>query len=536
MKLAKRILTAGVALALTLGLNIPAFAATITVTNPAAGETYTAYKLFDVTNSGTAYAYSTTNEDLVGALDVAEQAFSIDFEEAATGGVWYVSGLDNEVEAAAMAQYINNHLDDTFDEILGDGITSQLVNVGTEDEPEYKVQINTGDETGYYFVDSTLGSLCVLNTATADVDINEKNTVPTVNKEILEDSKSTLGEYIEGDTSTSGEEYATIDVIDTIYYQLTVNTGTNSTKLGTGIDGDYVIKDVLPAGITFNFTAPAEGEADADDWATGIVVTTGEGDSTTTWAPTTDYTVAYDTATNTLTITLLSTGKLAELAQNTNITIRYNADVTAEQLSTRVEHTNNVTLTYKEQESKDAANFKTYEIGEDANGNKTITKVDGNNPTTTLPGVKFVLSKGTGEDTQYATFDQNHYLTGWVDTQAQATALITDASGNIYAYGLDADTYILTETETLPGYNLLDDTITVVIAENGNVTYQPTSEVGDDNPETNPDTSITIENNAGSRLPSTGGMGTTILYIAGAALVLGAGVTLVVRRRMNSDR
>ena len=51
MKLAKRFLTVGVALALTLGLNIPAFAATITVKNPAAGETYNAYKLFDVNSN-----------------------------------------------------------------------------------------------------------------------------------------------------------------------------------------------------------------------------------------------------------------------------------------------------------------------------------------------------------------------------------------------------------------------------------------------------------------------------------------------------
>ena len=43
-----------------------------------------------------------------------------------------------------------------------------------------------------------------------------------------------------------------------------------------------------------------------------------------------------------------------------------------------------------------------------------------------------------------------------------------DDNGNIKAYGLDADTYILTETKTLPGYNLLNDTITVVIDENGN--------------------------------------------------------------------
>ena len=141
---------------------------------------------------------------------------------------------------------------------------------------------------------------------------------------------------------------------------------------------------------------------------------------------------------------------------------------------------------------------------------------------------KFILSKGTGEATRYAQFDSYNYLTAWVTSQDEATELVTDANGHINALGLDADTYSLIETETLPGYNLLDEPITVVIAADGSVTY-----TGAD--ATNA-TTINIKNQTGSLLPSTGGMGTTILYIAGAALVLGAGVTLVVRRRMNSDR
>ena len=47
---------------------------------------------------------------------------------------------------------------------------------------------------------------------------------------------------------------------------------------------------------------------------------------------------------------------------------------------------------------------------------------------------------------------------------------------------------------------------------------------------------ITVETETGSLLPSTGGMGTTLIYIAGAVLVIGAGVLLVVRRRMNAEQ
>lgn len=44
-----------------------------------------------------------------------------------------------------------------------------------------------------------------------------------------------------------------------------------------------------------------------------------------------------------------------------------------------------------------------------------------------------------------------------------------------------------------------------------------------------------ILNQKGSVLPSTGGIGTTIFYILGAILVLGAGIVLVTRRRMSAN-
>lgn len=42
-----------------------------------------------------------------------------------------------------------------------------------------------------------------------------------------------------------------------------------------------------------------------------------------------------------------------------------------------------------------------------------------------------------------------------------------------------------------------------------------------------------VENKSGTELPSTGGMGTTLFYVGGAALVAGAGILLVTKKRMN---
>lgn len=507
MKLAKRILTAGAALALTLSLSLPAFAATITVSNPAAGEPYTAYKLFDVESNEnqTAYSYSTTSAALVSALETAsdndENGFDVSFAKAANANVWYVSGLD-DAEADDLAKYIHDNWANTFQALLTNSYSS------TVDSSTGDVIISTGDITGYFYVTSSLGSLCALNTAETEADIFEKNTIPSITKAVKEDSTN---EYV---------ETATIDVIDTVSYQLTVNTGNNANNAGTatGVDADFVIADFLPTGITYK--------------ANSIKVMVGE----TEWELSTDYTVSYDADNNSLMIILLSTGKLKDQVEKTNIIITYDATVDGNVIThgNGNENANLVTLSYSNQTSQDYAYVNTFDIGGTAE-DSTITKVEaGTN--VPLKNVKFILSKGTGEATRYAQFDSSNYLSRWVTSQDDATELITDEEGHIYAYGLDADTYVLTETETLPGYNLLDDTITVVIAENGTVTYQPTSEVDDDDDSTNPEGSITIENNAGSELPSTGGMGTTVLYIAGIVLVLGAGITLVVRRRMNSDQ
>lgn len=493
MKLAKRFLTAGVALALTLGLNIPAFAATITVANPAADETYTAYKLFDVSSDGEGhYSYSTTNKELVTLLDAATtdaNGFDVNFTSNATEDVWYVStnldsGLGDE-----LAKYIHDNWS-TISSTMGSGITAKSVGEGDG----AKMQIDTGSDTGYYYVTSSLGSLCALNTVEDEATINEKNTVPSIDKAVKEDSTNSYGDS------------ATVDTIDTIYYQLTVNTGTNAANLGTGIDGDYTIVDTLPNGVTFN---------------TGTVVVNG-------WTEGNDYTVIEPSADNgnKLTITL-KMAKLQTLDANKDIVITYNAKATTK-LTPNQNYANTAVLTYKNQEDSDTATIVTYQIKGDAEGSK-FTKVDG---TTQQPlqGVKFALTNANGD---YAAFDRDGYLTAWNDIERlddNNNKLSTDANGHIYAYGLDAGTYTLIETDPLDGYNSLADTITVTIGEDGTVSYKYTTSEDDAG------NTMTVENNAGSQLPTTGGMGTTVLYIAGAALVLGAGITLVVRRRMNSDQ
>ncbi|MBQ6240407.1 MAG: isopeptide-forming domain-containing fimbrial protein [Firmicutes bacterium] len=147
-----------------------------------------------------------------------------------------------------------------------------------------------------------------------------------------------------------------------------------------------------------------------------------------------------------------------------------------------------------------------------------IEKVDGDDKTIKLEGVEFTLKEGTTE------FKVKKNTEGIYIPDATGSAIVvTDANGLIKIRGLDSDkTYTLTETKTKPGYNLLPEPKTLTLIEDkGDVFTTATFDQ--------------IENNKGVVLPSTGGVGTTIFYIVGAILMIGAGVVLVTRRRMSAQ-
>ena len=174
------------------------------------------------------------------------------------------------------------------------------------------------------------------------------------------------------------------------------------------------------------------------------------------------------------------------------------------------------------------------------------TKVDKNDSNKKLKNAKFKLYRGSGEEKQYAQVTDGK-LSGWIGEADKATELSSNAQGLFKVAGLDDGTYYLEETVAPDGYNKLTEPIAVVISAettNGqnwtdydttpltgiNVTANGTSGTGS---VTTGIASIIVANAKGSSLPSTGGMGTTILYAAGAAIVLVAafGIAFAVRRR-----
>lgn len=101
--------------------------------------------------------------------------------------------------------------------------------------------------------------------------------------------------------------------------------------------------------------------------------------------------------------------------------------------------------------------------------------------------------------------------------------------GKFEIKGLKAGTYYLKEIEAPKGYNKLANPIKITISQNDAKNQVVT--VGDD---TNPVDEVGVENKSGTVLPSTGGMGTTMIYLIGGALVLGSGVVLATKRRVKN--
>lgn len=199
------------------------------------------------------------------------------------------------------------------------------------------------------------------------------------------------------------------------------------------------------------------------------------------------------------------------------------------------------------------------------------TKVDGTNSGTKLANAKFVLLNSNAN--KVAKVDATGKVEGWVDTnnlkdsrdfaawetfdKGNSNKVIfssknsgDDTKGTFSVTGLDDGIYYLREIKAPDGYNLPGEDIKVEIdattANGQNWNGMPAGALTDISVKVNSgevqkgDTStgtvsITVKNNKGTTLPETGGIGTTIFYVMGSALALGALVLLVAKKRMNKN-
>lgn len=349
-----------------------------------------------------------------------------------------------------------------------------------------------GLEFGYYLVDSSVGALCGLDTTNPNVTINEKNGTPTVEKQVKEDSTNKFG--------TSNTE----DIGQTVEFKTIITAQAGAQN--------YVLHDKMDAGLTFTENVSVSLKKNNQEQTTLTNIDNNDYVLKTSGLGETD---------STCTFHIEFTKALCDsLSAGDQIIVSYSATLNKNAIVGNAGNKNETWLKYGNGTDTvhSTTTTKTYEI--------PVFKYTGEN--TPLAGAKFTLSKnddGSSPIKLIKVSDEKEttkltYRVAKEGETLSATVITTPSKGEFVIQGLDADTYYLTETEAPKGYNKLAASIKVDIAENGKVTSNGT-EV----------TTVKVENKTGTLLPSTGGVGTTIIYMAGAILVIASGIVLVSKKK-----
>ena len=349
-------------------------------------------------------------------------------------------------------------------------------------------------ELGYYLVDSTLGALCGLTTTNPDASINAKNAKPTIDKQVKEDSTNQWGDK------------STADIGQIVEFRTTINVHAGAEN--------YVLHDKMSNGLTFEKVTKIEH-----------VIPKAEGESDIHVVPGEKYTVKTDETAGTdcefgdaCTFEVHFTGAFCnELATNDKVIVYYQAMLNRNAVVAGEGNPNETELQYGDDNYTESDSTKTYTFGFD------IVKTDEEH--NLLDGAEFkVYDAATGgNEVAVVLMDDG---TTYRRARADETGVpIVVKNGQVRVVGFDNGTYYLEETVAPNGYNKLSNRKAFTISD-ANLDALFNDGVF------STDSGVHVVNKTGSMLPETGGIGTTIFYVLGGALVLGAGVALVTKKRM----
>lgn len=540
MKATKRIfsvfLTCVLAFTMAFAMGLTASAADYTITiNKPTGDidrTYEAYQIFRGNLDGS------TLSDIEWGTGIDGAAFLTELQKNAA----YTSCKDAKTVAEKLASFT----DDSNEAVAFAKLAGKFLTTATASSSTGQITV----PAGYYLLKDVTAvtddalSLNILKVV-KDVTVNPKADHPTVDKKIGTDI--TTG--VAANEATIGDKVPFVIASKVPQMQ-------GYTKYF------FVLNDSMTAGLTYN-----------KDVAIKIGATTLAADA---------YDVVYDDTANTMKIVIKNFIQYKSEAGK-DIVVTYSATLNEKADLTQAGNKNTVKLTYSNNPNVDYKGDNepdtTDPVGETPehvtvtySTKLQLTKVDGADHNVKLEGVEFQitgtsiktavskgeyfkqdaagtyyqLKDGTFTETAPTTETESKYVSTSVkyakvtDTAEQTkmqkvtASGTTDANGLITFEGLGAGTYYITELKTKSGYNLLTAPITVTITAAPSATGCSWT-VSTNAKFENDMVKLTVENNKGSVLPITGGIGTTIFYVIGGLLVCGAVVMAITKKKLSVE-
>ena len=332
-----------------------------------------------------------------------------------------------------------------------------------------------GLDSGYYLITSTNGTLSMVETTplAPQATVNEKNPNPTIDKKVKENG-------------TAGSENSA-QIGDRVEFEVKINM-----KKGAR---NYVMHDKMEDGLTFNKdSVQINGLTKGTDYT---VNTPADGIAALQDDCTFEIRFAED--------------YLNSLTADTTLTVTYSA-VLNEKADVTAGEKNEALLKWgdKNQTEWSTTTTKTYQF--------EILKYDAadtrKNP---LAGAEFQLLKADGTEVKVVKVTDTEYRVANGNETGAGVPIVTVANNKIVVKGVDLAEYQLEETKSPHGYAKLSAPKKFEVKEGQTVLVE-------------------VENTAGHTLPSTGGMGTTLFYVVGGILVIGAAAIFIFGKRTSVNK